>query len=109
MKPEELRIGNYILNPKNKIIQVEEIGSYESPLTLFIDMYKPIPITEKWLIKFGFEFIEQKWINEYITIVLFADGYYYLTFNLKQVGCKLEYIHQLQNIYFALTGKELKS
>jgi hypothetical protein len=76
---------------------------------------KPIPLTEEWIIKFGFDidggmgfksphntshwhfsirngFIPSIWASS----VILSDGY---------KGCK--YVHQLQNLYFALTNEEL--
>jgi len=63
MKSTELRIGN-LLNPKvNGVIIYEEIHIVE-PTTLMIlqgDVngkgigFEPIPLTEEWLLKFGFD------------------------------------------------------
>ena len=60
MEAKELRIGNWvsttdILIPKH-VIKAEDIvsiedGSFEN---LGLDV-KPIPLTEEWLLKFGFE------------------------------------------------------
>lgn len=89
------------------------------------DQCKPIPLTEKWLIKFGFkkkklyndfwfELNVRKW--HFIT----NDSQYYKNKNKWFIGFeeKIGYdsynfvkdcntVHQLQNLYFALTGKEL--
>lgn len=75
----------------------------------------PIPITPEWLERGGF--------NQYVTPngqmcfnlgeyrvylngepsfhLMVSDGYY-------PTLCKIKYVHQLQNLYFALTGKELE-
>lgn len=37
----------------------------------------------------------------------FRDGYYYQANQRRTKGIKIEYLHQLQNLYFALTGEEL--
>jgi hypothetical protein len=105
----ELRIGNWYKNksddyPFNQIKYGHEID--------YVAVYcEPIPLTEKWLLKFGFE-----WCNE-------AAGYFdkdhaaYLMYpnvqfhpfctNDKDCWINLQYVHQLQNLYFALTGEEL--
>lgn len=76
---------------------------------------EPIPITEEWLIKLGYK----KNIDEDECPYLYAvkgktslfereNGYY--NFHIEDVldeGINIKYVHQLQNIYFALTGKEL--
>ena len=71
-----------------------------------------IPLTEEWLIKFGFK---KTWFgyenistgieiepleNEDYTICINANEYH--------VGENFKYVHQLQNIYTALTNKELE-
>ena len=71
-----------------------------------------IPLTEEWLIKFGFK---KTWFgyenistgieiepleNEDYTICINANEYH--------IGENFKYVHQLQNIYFALTNKELE-
>ena len=74
---------------------------------------EPIPLTEEWLLKLGFKKTEWDNFNSYrlmignndYTIVLYSDG------NCEVgdiITCKIEYVHQLQNLYFALTGEELK-
>lgn len=71
---------------------------------------KPIPLTEKWLESFGFEKI-QGWMwksgislrpkSEFIDLEY--GGYI-----LDAYDIHIDYVHTLQNLYFALTGEELK-
>ena len=89
-----------------------------NPLMLyeFDDYLQPIPLTEEWLLKFGFEklsnFEEQYMEEDYVWQIdverspslLLSNG----IFHEDNYGVKLEYVHQLQNLYFALTGKELE-
>jgi len=122
MKASELRIGNYVkyltLNGNSEIlangIYLFELGELE---------LDPILLTEKWLLKFGFENNKHGNWNRY-----FKDGIYPRSFafqfykngrvdfwygdfnvgNLNRIKYNpLQYVHQLQNLYFALTGKEL--
>lgn len=74
------------------------------------EWFKGIPLTEEWLLKFGLEerYVKNEWSwhlnkwNSYTEIrkteggFKFLDGY-----------PEIKYVHQLQNIYFALTGEEL--
>jgi hypothetical protein len=116
MESNELRIGNLVHDYDEELIIVSGI-SYgdvyslklgETPLARI----KPIPLTEEWLIKFGFEEdgINWYWFN---TKDRFTDyGYAYNTkTNIIEFNeCELigiRYVHQLQNLYFALTGQEL--
>jgi hypothetical protein len=109
MEANELRIGN-LLNigeEINKLELVDFVDIYEHK-TLF--HYQPIPLTDEWLIKFGFENIDT---NENG-----GDNYWYLDRNdfmldrnlqnlQMKTGFDLKYVHQLQNLYFVLTGEEL--
>ena len=106
MKANELRIGNFVLTSNDFIVK-----SY-SPEGLYnllkdIEKIKPIPLTEEWLLKFGFE---KKLRYAGITV------FYIKSFELKYSHGSdifiydktlIKYVHSLQNLYFALTGEEL--
>ena len=114
MKATELRIGNY-LDFEGEPMQFErEDFNYEFNLS---SQWQPIQLTEEWLIKFGFKkHNEMTWLDTEHTetqlpnlqlnnfkpdeeIGMFLDDKY---------GVIIKYVHQLQNLYFALTNKELK-
>ena len=114
MKANELRIGNYLLN--DVVFQVNPIT-----LTMIIDktweFFQPIPLTEEWLLKFGFV---AKSIDYNFTLgnIEIASAIRVLSTNERRnfyLDCdipewmkiQIEYVHQLQNLYFALTGEEL--
>jgi hypothetical protein len=79
---------------------------------------EPIPITEEWLLKkFGFE----KSKNFESLFILSLTEWAEIHVHLYKDDCAVEisiskhsitvetyYIHQLQNLYFSLTGKELE-
>lgn len=66
---------------------------------------QPIPLTEEWLIKFGFEIEKEYWINEYgLKVWHNGKGFYHLN---DEILVYIDYIHQLQNFCFATTGREL--
>lgn len=76
-----------------------------------------IPITEEWLLKFGFSRHHDDYYNDIVFIKNVVNNYefewgvYPITLNGGiQINNRklLKYVHQLQNLYFALTGKELK-
>lgn len=129
IKPNDLRIGNLILayNNDGKLIECEVWGVDGHTQIVHIKGgfigYKiqditPIQLTEEWLLRFGFEKtipVDQKTcdsayqIPSWGRIVLkngrmVSDEYYFLD-GLTQ---DIKHVHQLQNLYFALTGKELK-
>ena len=76
-----------------------------------IDQFEGIPLTEDILVKAGFEFkptgkevYEQTWINSNgFEIWQHDKGFCHDYF----CGGNVNYLHQLQNLYFALTGQEL--
>lgn len=106
MEAKELRIGNYVKYETGTIYAVDMIYENYS----LIDVWKPIVLTEEWLIKLGFnkrhnEFYLENFrfhINKPCNYdgFIFCEGYSVIT-------DKIHFVHQLQNLYFALTGLEL--
>jgi hypothetical protein len=122
MKATELRIGNYVNSRKYNTVKVEAImfdtifmEGIDEPESL-IDI-NPILLTEECLIKNNIpKTINWLWLDsEYCITLDFTNvcgqdtnGRYeiWVYFNgtlLKQV----QYKHQLQNLYYTLTGKEI--
>ena len=117
MKANELRIGNLIIErpseENSNIIPVSiHVFTY---MKVNYNIFKPIPLTEEWLIKFGF-----KKEGLYYKIQIYGDGIpSYIGINVgygyaellrnynHYINSKCEYVHQLQNLYFALTNEEL--
>lgn len=117
---QELRIGNWIEFSAygSQFIQVDKLDNLEE------HHYSYIPITEEWLVKFGF--VKKEKTNLYLISIH--------KFNLKKMCVYLDvndctiamvdyfsnlekselfplnykYVHQLQNLYFALTQTELE-
>lgn len=109
LQPKELRIGNYLQDRKGKIAIVEELSkdkikAYSGMVT---DLpLKPIPLTEEWLDKLGAKlFPDGESLELSNRLIGYADCRN--TYYDKATGIDLEYVHQLQNLYFALTGEEL--
>lgn len=106
IKANELRIGNLIYNTKGNVSEVN-IEALAYILKEPHHQCKPIPLTEEWLLKFRFEKDGGIFHNE---IVLYENtkrfsynANYFEHDNLIDI----KYVHQLQNLYFALTGEEL--
>lgn len=107
----ELRIGNFILNSNSKIEIVETlrdglINSYDigDEETCGEGCYNPIPLTEEWLVKFGFT----GWDLGYYTLLMDSGAFAILTEDgMTIISRNIKHVHQLQNLYFALTGEEL--
>ena len=113
MKASELRIGNlFIEEYSDKIIKVIKLEKIIITFSgLFLDKWqaKPIPLNEEWLVKFGFETDNIEWWNGIISIGIYKDGLFYCpTGEISlRIGKEIQYLHQLQNLYFTLIGEEL--
>jgi hypothetical protein len=125
MKVQELRIGNLVnfdgVNYKAESIHLEGCVGLNDIMyeEVYIDDLKPINLTEEWLIRFGFKYKDAgkygksgyflKIKNQDQDTFLFANNKLQVsiyTFSIF-IDVNIEYLHQLQNLYFALTGKEL--
>jgi hypothetical protein len=113
IKENELRIGNIIMADGLNNIEVYEIGDGEIR-SLDPTWYSPlerlngIPLTENWLIRFGFEKSGMCWLKDQVYVwdtCIHTNTDFEYKFNY--VSRPLIYVHQLQNLYFALTEKEL--
>jgi hypothetical protein len=104
MKANELRIGNLVEYGND----IEQITIHHLFGVMHGDDVKPIPLTEEWLFKFWFRYNDGLFIKENLVVFIY-DGYCKVVFgSLTFVdGVKIKHVHQLQNLYFALTGEEL--
>lgn len=130
MQPNELRIGNLvkltyeeyhdleedgILNDNNNVFVIRKIDD-DGDINIYNEIeglyefqhnenLEPIPLTEEWLINFGYCKVPNNQINYFIKghLIWLPNDLFICDKN----GIVLKYVHQLQNLYFALTGKEL--
>lgn len=115
IQANELRLGNYIYKLDN-VMQVEDETFKNVSAMLF--PYKPIPITEEWLLKLGFvssdlnnsirihfEHLVDYRFEYYITKITnyHKEDMYFSGSSINNI----KYVHQLQNLFFAVTQKEL--
>jgi hypothetical protein len=116
MKITDFRIGNLVRDKYSKgIIKVN--GITENDIFFSGNFTKewqaePIPITEEWLLNFGFKKTEynsdiiydsELQNSTYITI----DNDYSSYFMWGEYLTSIKYVHELQNLYYALTKEEL--
>lgn len=110
MEANELRIGNLIRRKSNYEVLRATTGilSNWDILNTKHPGYEGIPLTEEWLEKFGFKYAKgwNMWQGE-IEVYKHKDGSF-SWYNEGDVSVPLVYVHQLQNLVFALTGKELE-
>lgn len=122
MEAKELRIRNLVLYA-GMYLYVSAINRHgEVTLSSLIDETctdikncKPIPLTEEWLLKFGFIpcigrisvfEINLRDISNYKALI------FYMTNGQVDIDSTqltyIKYVHQLQNLYFALKHEELE-
>lgn len=134
----DLRINNYVL-ANGKTDQISEVKTFEISVYGCEDnvvLVKPIPLTDEWLLKFGFEKIKSDRplfngdaFNYKMNAYASEFRVYYFEYHatseshegwrayIKSCSHRTEtfvdqwpylnHVHTLQNYYFALTGKEL--
>lgn len=127
MKANEFRLGNIVND--NEVVTAIQDGNittfdgksydYDSPPGI-----EPAPLTEDWLVRFGCEIKEglRNDGSQYMYVNLeaiqpyrdYGSGFewdynqlYLCDCDSGKIGEQIKYVHQLQNIYFALTNKEL--
>ena len=115
MEASELRIGNWVIDAddNNRVIQIEDGDDID-----FAKDYTSIPLTEEWLVKFGFQklagydypikAIGTNWVAELSIankcILLHSPN---AMRNIPLVF-NMEYVHSLQNWWLANAGEELQ-
>ena len=113
MKANELRIGN-LVDWDEKTIRSKVKGIHPSGNYLHLDngwvqlsRCEPILLTEEWLVRFGFEKLT-KGGSIYKLKDFHVQDFSPLGIYECNNHIEIKYVHQLQNLYFALTGEELK-
>ena len=140
MKASELRLGNYIqvnngsnytgigtvatmsnTGEENDVAYYDNNGLYEyTDLRLF----QPVPLTEEWLLKLGFEAysthvnyielqIKSNKPSNHVVIRYGLQRDYFNIFNHSECDftemqylTEVKFVHQLQNLFYCLSGGE---
>ena len=115
MKATELRLGSlfdykqciYAANViRDNFVYGKNVNGF-APGEFPIDKINSIPLTEEWLLKFGFEKDNELNFVKFSFKVHFWSNYNSYMYGWIGGNIEIKYVHQLQNIYFALTGQEL--
>lgn len=134
MDAKELRLNNIVLDKNNnirRICGINELGidmlCLKCEKSSFNELTKniyPILLTEEWLLKLGFQKFKHKWslsdggLNEHweldgndrhFLLYFLSNGVFAFNEPILYRECfsHNKYVHQLQNLYYALTNKEL--
>ncbi len=122
MEATELRLNNFVIY-EGEIVPV--IGMENSNNGLFVKinslaavdhrMLKPIALTAEWFSRLGFKEVYRSSTRVRFDLPNYCRFDFDLSSNKILEGflffgnyIKCNYLHQLQNIYFTLTGEELK-
>lgn len=119
MNANELRVGNLIQliyetnrpTLEERIVRVDRIDEIgveilengERVFGASYDVLEGIPLTEEILLKCDWGNYKPNFFNSYFEIDTKGCVWYCSDFT----GIVIKFIHQLQNLYFSLTGKEL--
>jgi len=129
MEARELRLGNCVeiglnVNFDAFYSTIEEISNNTNVVLVKdgntlrcmpLELIKPIPLTEEWLLKlgaikaYGKIYLSLTNLKAEIHFDIYRDG---IVSTIHSSFCELildeiKFVHQLQNLYFALTGEEL--
>ena len=124
IKVNDLRIGNWLYYTHTAKHPMQVIGVRNDWVSLDFaesreDEVNPIPLTEKLLKRLRFKNLGEESTRDTRILVFKKNEFYigldngfwllnhsnnsYYTFALR----RLKYVHELQNAYYAMTGKEL--
>ena len=137
MEAKELRIGNYVYDDEYIIVKVESLTSERfkkwndmdetltfskstDDINLYSSRIQPIQLTEEILLKCGFEKDDSgvdisdqdyyEWYQKEFPVIgvlcQSSDKSYIFDENTDTI--RIVSLHQLQNLYFAVTGTELE-
>jgi hypothetical protein len=130
---KELRLGNLVTEEVLGVVSVTGIKEFSvwisgknmttegalNNVEYHIDRYniEPIPLTEEWLLKFGAKknYPNLVWLplsnlKAEIHFEIFGDEIVTTIFSdyCDLILDRIKYVHQVQNLYFTLTGEELE-
>ncbi len=137
MEVSELRIGNWIFDDEGSTVKVIGFSPFEDSVRcdedegrmILFDIYKdglvrrgwenelyncrPIPLTEEWLERFGaVKRFESEWQYHLtvggIKIYFRFNKEWYSAIEDIYLGNRIQHVHTLQNLVFALSGRELQ-
>ena len=127
IQPNELRLGNYVQDNSwhvvakitaitESYIKYEDLDGRKYSSSVSKDYLQPIELTNEWLVRLGANkgrLREYRFVDQPILLAecstLKGQWFVYVSFSGRFESLhKIQYVHQLQNLFFALTGEELK-
>lgn len=126
MNPKELRIGNLVKNwdRQGDPGAVDQVIAADFSPVHWLELYEPIPLTEEWLLRLGFEkdtknqksyFHPVSAVHLSFKNITALEYGFRLMPGVEMKDCfwgiskkSIQFVHQIQNLIFALTGTELE-
>ncbi len=122
---KEFRIGN-LVEYDGRVFEIDSVSEVLPTLNTIefgigvVDWnnLKPIQLNEDWLVKFGFENVDDEidyseFVLNYVTIE--GNGsdkqepfHFVRDVDYRERKTEIKYVHQPQNLYWCLCGEELK-
>jgi hypothetical protein len=110
MEASELRLGNFVKtdNSTNNLIDIETVDYFVlKEIIEDSDFYSPIPLTEEWFLMLGFEAQSLDWFTYNGFGVCIYKKKLKISFKEQILLLNIYHVHQLQNLFYCLVGKEL--
>jgi hypothetical protein len=121
IKVNELRVGNLVIykqdNDELPVLKIDG-DSKKVCLDLLLGLnmevgeqdIDPVPLTPEWLERCGFKEGTNYLFGKHLKLGIHIDYTYIGTITSTSAAfvAPAQYVHQLQNLYFALTGEELQ-
>ena len=117
MKVSDLRIGNWVKYKKGHLGTISHIdytgligltnNDYLDGGVFELSHFEPIPLTEEWLEKFGFDYFgDDRWELKEFRLIKYniTNDWVYSCDEQQPI---IKHVHTLQNLYYCLTGNEL--
>lgn len=112
IQPSEVRVGNWILFEEDGtefrvmqiLLQGYDVCNEKETTWIEKEYFAGIPLTEEWLERFGFE----KGISSFNKNGLVIESNNNAEYLNRALHLKVSYVHQLQNLFYCLTGSELE-
>lgn len=134
LQAKDFRIGNFV-EYDNRVFEIDSISN-DFPTLNSIEFgvgvvdwnnLQPIPLTENWLLDFGFEvknfdyttpiseckvvtltLIPHDEQHSSLTVCVTQKDEDFFEVNENVILSDISFVHQLQNLFFALSGEELQ-
>jgi len=117
----ELRLGNFVwgVSDRREVVYAieEHTVTVGHPFKAYVgntntrcyaDEIKPIELTPELLGKCGFTERDEIWDHNLFDMWLYPTRRgWFISPHMPDGGVPIKFLHQLQNLYFCLTGKEL--